>query len=109
MKILNFLLTCKLYPYNTKTDLIISIYSQIVDINIIISDKVFCSRIIGNTEIIPIKTGICINARKFICFLKVSIFELSGFSPLLFFSPALIGDANNVIPKKYKPEIINRF
>ena len=33
---------------------------QIVDINIIISDKVFCSRIFGNTEIIPIKTDITI-------------------------------------------------
>ncbi len=102
-------LTCKLNPYKTNTDLIINVYSHIVDMNIIISDKIFCSRIIGITEIIPIKTGIWINESKFMCFLNVSMSMLSGLLPSLFFNPALIGVANNVIPKKYNPEIINKF
>ena len=78
-----------------------------------ISGKIFISLIIGRTEIIPIKTGIWINANKFKCFLNVSIFFLSIFVGFLLLIPALLMPAlaelaKKVIPKKYNPEIIKR-
>ena len=79
-----------------------------------ISGKIFISLIIGRTEIIPIKTGIWINANKFKCFLNVSIFFLSIFVGFLLLIPVLLIPAlaelaKKVIPKKYNPEIINKF